>query len=148
MSVTTKNTLCPMKARQKHPQDIGSHNPSLRIKPSSQTPRTPAGLRCSYRPGPPIHTPKQESGMSTSCSSAAAAPGRQEDERVAAAARERRFKGIRMKKWGMAAACAYDTTVFYLQGRTARLNFPNELPPEEEDEEGGVRRRGGHSWRR
>ncbi|CAA6672576.1 unnamed protein product [Spirodela intermedia] len=33
----------------------------------------------------------------------------------------------------VAAARAYDTAVFYLRGRSARLNFPNELPSPADD---------------
>ena len=63
----------------------------------------------------------------------------------------KQYRGVRMRKWGkwvaeirephkrtriwlgsyataVAAARAYDTAVFYLRGRSARLNFPEEIP--------------------
>uniref|UniRef100_A0ACD5UVC2 Uncharacterized protein n=1 Tax=Avena sativa TaxID=4498 RepID=A0ACD5UVC2_AVESA len=78
----------------------------------------------------------------------------------------RQYRGVRMRKWGkwvaeirephkrtriwlgsyatpVAAARAYDTAVFYLRGRSARLNFPDEIsalalsPPPEADGGGG-----------
>ena len=67
---------------------------------------------------------------------------------------EKQYRGVRMRKWGkyvaeirepnkrsriwlgsystaVAAAHAYDIAVFHLRGRSARLNFPNEIPEDD-----------------
>ncbi|XP_040378829.1 ethylene-responsive transcription factor ERF008-like [Oryza brachyantha] len=72
----------------------------------------------------------------------------------------RQYRGVRMRKWGkwvaeirephkrtriwlgsyatpVAAARAYDTAVFYLRGRSARLNFPEEISSLASLSEGG-----------
>lgn len=78
----------------------------------------------------------------------------------AAAGKERLFRGVRMRKWGrwvaeirepnkpsriwlgsystpVAAARAYDIALFHLRGRSARLNFPEELAAEDDGDRCG-----------
>ncbi|KAJ0983854.1 hypothetical protein J5N97_002210 [Dioscorea zingiberensis] len=69
--------------------------------------------------------------------------------------KERPYRGVRMRKWGkwvaeirepnkrsriwlgsystaVAAARAYDTAVYYLRGKSTRLNFPDEISADDE----------------
>jgi len=98
---------------------------------------------------------------------AAAAVAAKEEQAAAAAVLplqqqqpRRQYRGVRMRKWGkwvaeirephkrtriwlgsyatpVAAARAYDTAVFYLRGRSARLNFPEEISSLASLSEGG-----------
>ncbi|KAH7688610.1 EREBP-like factor protein [Dioscorea alata] len=95
--------------------------------------------------------------MENGCSSAAIDEERKPSEEAAAvgARKERPYRGVRMRKWGkwvaeirepnkrsriwlgsystpVAAARAYDTAVYYLRGKSTRLNFPDEISADDD----------------
>ncbi|KAM0939021.1 putative transcription factor AP2-EREBP family [Dioscorea sansibarensis] len=96
--------------------------------------------------------------MERGCSSAAIDEQRKPSEPAAGARKDRPYRGVRMRKWGkwvaeirepnkrsriwlgsystpVAAARAYDTAVYYLRGKSTRLNFPDEISADDDGAE-------------